>query len=122
MFLFWLILSYTLGCTGIASGKYRPHPHWLVPPLKKFEVYVFYSFKRVNRLEEALYLATVWNGIMEFLKQKSTSTLNKDCVNELTIIVGFYTKLYKQHCRCFDNCACFLFDQNLPEDISLAES
>lgn len=45
-----------------------------------------------------------------------------DCVNELTIIVGFYTKLYKQKCKCFDNSACFPFDQNLPEDISLPES
>lgn len=46
----------------------------------------------------------------------------KFCVNELTIIVGFYTKLYKQKCKCFDNSACFPFDQNLPEEISLPES
>lgn len=43
-------------------------------------------------------------------------------MNVLTLIVGFYRKLYKQKLRCFDNCECNLFDQNLPEDIFLPES
>lgn len=71
-------------------------------------------FTNIFPLNQHVYLSLVTD--------KHTLTLDKDCANKPTIIVGFYTKLYKQKCRSFDNTAQFSFDQNLPEDISLPES